>query len=357
MDIQVNKRYKLIQIVPRMSPKRCGISDHALLLAEALKDKYDIDTVFITSIMYTGEHIGFPVVCCSMDKMTNVFEKNDTKILVHLSGYGYDANGVPDGLYRVMRQIFQKYRVEFAVYYHELFYRDWTPWRKSYWMSFRQRLAVNKIGAICKLKITSTNLYAEYIRRHSSSSDHVYVLPVFSTIGNTGDSIQNNQRENSLVIFGLEPSRRRAYRMLNKNEDTIERLRIKYIYDIGCGDVSSEWKGKYAKKIIRMGVLEKNDISKILQRVWFGYVPCDPVCAAKSSVMAAYCSNGVIPIFARPYKGIIDGLLSNAHTVSLSDNCIIDIEKLEAMSKSVKRWYDEHSIGKHACLYNRWIRE
>lgn len=74
----MNKRCNLIQVLPRITPKECGISDHAILLAEVLREKHNIDTIFITSFLRHGDGINFPVICCSIEKLPEICAKNFT---------------------------------------------------------------------------------------------------------------------------------------------------------------------------------------------------------------------------------------------------------------------------------------
>ena len=89
----------LIQVVPRLQPGRCGVTDHVIPLAEELKAAFGIDTAFVVLNSEERCELQFQVVYCKPDRLlASSLELSGNKpgaMLVHVSGYGYSADGAP----------------------------------------------------------------------------------------------------------------------------------------------------------------------------------------------------------------------------------------------------------------------
>jgi hypothetical protein len=115
---------KLIQVVPRLLPARCGVSDHALALASELKGSYGIDSAFIVLNSDERCDVTYPVLYRSPDQLlgdcVSLSGNRSAAILVHLSGYGYSADGAPALLAGALENLKADGRFQIAVFFHEL---------------------------------------------------------------------------------------------------------------------------------------------------------------------------------------------------------------------------------------------
>src|SRR4051794_1008126 len=136
----------LIQVVPRLTPGRCGISDPAILLAGELRHAFDIESTFVVLNSNVGCSLSFPVFHCTPAQLPRtcdfLTESSRGSILVHLSGYGYSPDGAPTLLADALAEV-RDGSFPIAVYFHELFATG-MPWRSAFWYSRRQRKAVRR---------------------------------------------------------------------------------------------------------------------------------------------------------------------------------------------------------------------
>ena len=54
----------LIQVVPRLKPARCGVSDQAIMLAQELKAAFGIDTAFVVLNSNEACSLPYSVIHC-----------------------------------------------------------------------------------------------------------------------------------------------------------------------------------------------------------------------------------------------------------------------------------------------------
>jgi hypothetical protein len=79
----------------------------------------------------------------------------------------------------------------------------------------------------------------------------------------------------------------------------------------------------------------------------FGLVDYDADRLAKSTIFAAYCAHGVIPICLSDRAGEEDGLHPGSNYLKLTlevDLRSIAADHLDALQAAAVRWYDDHSL-------------
>ncbi len=362
MNPQLNKvaNLRLIQVVPRLQPTCCGVSDHAIALALELRTNCGIDSAFV--VLNSDERCDVPysVVHCSPDRLLNtcisLSENQAAAILVHLSGYGYSADGAPTLLADALGSVKADGRFRVAVFFHELFATG-MPWRSAFWYSRRQKKAVRRIAEACDLLVTSTCKYVEWLHRETSpqSASPIQHLPIFSQVGEAQQYIPLADRDPVMAVFGLGATRQNAYRELSALGTMIEQLGIQEILDIGPEfEPRSEVHGIPVR---RMGVLAAMEIATQFSRTTFGLLSYPHMPLAKSGVFAGYCAHGVIPVIGRHFPGQVDGLEDGVHVLSPRTATVVQASGLEACSIAAWRWYSGHRLQDHADLYARWMGE
>ena len=114
---------RLIQVVPRLQPTRCGVSDHAIALASELRTSYGIDSAFV--VLNSDERCDLPysITHCAPHQLLNAcvaFSGSQAAaILVHLSGYGYSADGAPTLLAEALESVRADARFRVAVFFQD----------------------------------------------------------------------------------------------------------------------------------------------------------------------------------------------------------------------------------------------
>src|SRR5208337_2740420 len=210
---------RLIQVVPQLQPSRCGVSDHAIALASELRTEYGIDTAFIVLNSDEPSDVPYSVIRRSPDQLLNtcisLSKDQSAAILVHLSGYGYSADGAPTLLAEALRSVRADGRFRIAVFFHELFATG-MPWRSAFWYTQRQKRAVRRIAEACDLLVTNTRSYVDWLHRETTpqSASPIQYMPVFSQVGEAQQPVSLDERDPVMAVFGLGGTRQNAYREL-----------------------------------------------------------------------------------------------------------------------------------------------
>jgi hypothetical protein len=350
----------LIQVVPRLQPGRCGVTDHVIPLAEELKAAFGIDTAFVVLNSEERCELEFPAAYCRPDRLLasslELSGKEPCAMLVHVSGYGYSANGAPTLLAEALNEVSNSGRFSIAAYFHELF-ASGPPWKSAFWHEPRQKSAVREIAKLCELLVTNIELNARWLESETRRKPGVAIqlLPVLSTIGETQNRTPVAERAPKMAIFGLAATRRKAYRELSELAGLLHTLGVEEFVDIGadCG-VSSEVSGI---PVDRMGELPATEVAALLTRAKHGFLSYSPLYLAKSSIFAAYCAQGAVPVIATPFDGQIDGLSDGVHVLSPKTAQGSLASGLDRCSMEARAWYDKHRIRVHAATYAQWLNQ
>jgi hypothetical protein len=348
----------LIQVVPKLQPGRCGVSDHAISLAGELDAGFGIGTAFVALSPSAPGDLPFPVTNCTADGLLDACMALNAgqrgMMLVHLSGYGYSPDGIPARLAAALNDVKAGGRFKVAVYFHELFAVG-PPWRSAFWHSHRQQAAVREIARLCDLAVTNTGRHAAWLKQQlgPSSADLLKVLPVFSTVGEARELAPFARRDPVLSVFGLPGTRLKAYHQLRALGKMLEDLGIRQIIDIGPAcEPPSHLHGIAVK---RLGELSTADLGCMLSACMFGFVPHPSFCLAKSSVFAACCAHGAIPVVPESFHGEVDGLGDGVHVVSPATAARAKKSGWEHCSLAAWRWYCDHRLRVHAETYWQWL--
>lgn len=348
----------LIQVLPQLKPTRCGVSDQAVLLAERLRSTFRIESAFIVLNSEERCSVAYPVIYCKpaqlLDSCLSLSGKLPAALLVHVSGYGYSADGAPRLLGEALARVKSDGRFQIGAYFHELFATG-KPWESAFWYSRLQKKAAYGIAESCDLLVTNTSYHANWLTRETTkrSGAPVQLLPVFSAAGEAQSPIPASQRKPTMVVFGLPASRLRAYSKLASIAGILGKLGINEIVDIGAeAAVPSALNGVPVRPRGALGVAELGDE---FSQAKFGFLPHDAMYLAKSSIFAAYCAQGTIPVIATSFEGEVDGLTDGVHLLSPKTADEARASGLDGCSGAAWRWYSEHRIQAHAATYAGWM--
>ena len=346
----------LIQIVPRLTPARCGVSDYAISVARELETAFGIGTAF--AILNSNERcdVPYPSVHCAQSKLLetclSLSAGRPGVLLIHLSGYGYSADGAPTLLADALAKVRESGKFRSAVYFHELFATG-MPWRSAFWYSTRQRKALRKIAEECDLLVTNCQHHADWLERKGRQATPVQVLPVCSGVGEAREITPMKLRKPMMAVFGLAGTRQRAYKSLASLGQMLHILGVEEIVDVGPEfDAPRDLRGI---PVSRKGVLAADDIAGLFSHAMFGFASYPSHCLAKSGVFASYCAYGAIPVLAEPFSGEGDGLKDGVHLVSPQTATSARALGFEKCSISAWRWYSEHRLHIHAATYSKML--
>jgi len=348
----------LIQVVPQLKPAACGVTDHALSLAQELEAGYGIDTAFAVLNSTEPCDCRFERVDCKPQQLVEACKSlskgQPGALLVHYSGYGYSANGAPVSLADALRQVRRNGQFRIGVYFHEL-YATGMPWTSAFWYTHRQRQVARRIAGECDLIATNLTRHADWLERKPTrgAMNPIHRLPVFSNVGESVEIAPMSGRRPAMAVFGLPSTRQKSYKRLSRLKRMLNSLGIEEILDIGPGcDAPSSLSGIPVR---RVGVLAAAELGSLLSQSMCGFVPHLPFVVAKSGIFAGLCAHGTIPVLAESFTQDEDGLRDGVHLISPRTTKASLDAGLENCSRAAWNWYLGHRVNVHAATYSRWL--
>jgi hypothetical protein len=340
-------------------PGRCGVSDQAVVLARELNAACGIDSAFVVVNSDERGNVPFASIYSPATKLlescVELAQGRTAAVLLQVSGYGYSPDGAPTILADGLEKLKASGRFRTAAYFHETFAVG-PPWKSAFWYMHRQKQALRRIISRCGLIVTNIMRHAEWLERESRRLGGVAVerMPVFSPAGGADALAPFAQRSAAMVVFGLHLHRELSYRKLAAAGSLLGSLGIQEILDIGpqCNH-PAEVNGVRVK---RMGLLPAEDLPTVFSQARFGFVSHPWYCLAKSSVFAAYCAQGTIPVLTGPFPGKADGLRDGVQVVTPQTVQAVRNSGWDVCSRAAWTWYMTHSVRVHAERYAKWMR-
>jgi len=349
----------LIQVVPRLTPGRCGVSDHALVLARDLKDSFRVGTAFAVLNEDVTSDLPYAKVECTatmlLESCLELTGGRGGSILVHMSGYGYSPDGAPVSLAKALEEIKASGQFRIATYFHEIAASSWLPWKSKFWYSRRQQRALARIAASSGLIITNATQHAEWLGGESRRMGGVQpeMIPVFSTVGETESPVPAARRSEAMMVFGLAGTRSVAYQRIAESSHFIKKLGIKEIYDVGPeGKHPAEVNGIPVR---RLGLLAAEELPAVFSKTRFGLATAEWRYLPRSSVFAGYCAQGVVPVLAGHFGRPVDGLTEGVHVVTPRTVDAAREAGWQGCADAVWNWYQSHRVRVHAERYAKWM--
>ena len=305
---------RIVQIVPRLPPPAEGVGSYALALAGALEGR-SIATRFLAATE-------IPRRADALAAFLEV-ERPDA-VLLHYANYGYQSRGCPvwlvDGL--------ERWRGRLATFFHEV-WASGPPWRSSFWLlPVQRRLAARLVRRSASLA-TSLEIYRGLLGTRS-----VEVMPVFSTVGEPAGILPLSERARRIVVFGGEGVRRRAWGpFLPSLAAAVRSLQAEEVCDVGAPvEVPASIRGA---PVQRLGPLSGEEVSALLLGSIAGFLAYPPDFLPKSTIFAAYCSHGVLPICAWDRDGA-------------APPCWRGSGDPQEVATAAREWYAGHSLERQA---------
>ncbi|MBD2503647.1 glycosyltransferase family 1 protein [Anabaena azotica] len=350
--------HQIIFIVPRLPPAVDGVGDYALNLAKQLRQDFGIVINFVVGDPnWSGEASveGFAVkqvADCSRAALSELLPSNQhpTTVLLHYVGYGYARRGCPvwlvEGL-EYWRKAVTKGQL--VTMFHEL-YAFGSIWTSQFWTSPVQRNLAARLVRLSDRCLTNKQGYADIINKLGQGKHStIPALPVFSNIGEPKHITSLLERSRSLVVFGSPGSRSRVY--LNSQlalQRTCLELEIDEILDIGP-PLDYKIDAVNAIPVVCMGVKSAQEISNLLLNSLVGFFNYHTQYLAKSTIFAAYCAHGLLPI-GMSYKGQdVDGLEAGKH-YWLADKYLqtMNLSTGQIVADNAYAWYQKHQLSVQA---------
>lgn len=352
---------RIVQIVPRLASVADGVADYARVLAWELHVAHGIDSVFLSGDpgdAGVGTQMRWPAVAAPrrttsvlQDCLTRLHGSRGNITVVHYANYGYACRGCPAwlvaGLERWKASAAQN---RLLAVFHEL-YAFGPPWRSSFWLSPVQRALARRVAETADAAMTSLPSYGERLRSWGVAADRLWMHGIFSTVGEIPSPAPLSRRQRRLVVFGSAGVRTRLYRSGAASlREWAARLEIEELVDIGP-PVNGHG-ARAGAKPRSMGVLAAAEVSELLRDSYAGAIAYPPGYLGKSTIFAAYCAHGLLPLV---YSG---GRTEEEEIRPAQHYLLMDALPPAAISGSAQGiaarahdWYMGHSVARAA----RWL--
>jgi len=294
----------IVQLVPWLPPALEGVGSYAAALGRALAElgigsRYLVGDPGWGSGELAGERVRERRAAALARQLA---ASGAATVLVHYVNYGYQRRGCPSWVVGGLR----RWRAgahgrRLVTYFHEVFATG-PPWRSSFWLSPLQRRLAMRLLRASDGAATSLALYGRMLARLRPAAD-VWVTPVFSTVGEPAAvPPPAERRPRAMLVFGGAGNRRRAYGELRPALAAACRaLDIAEVLDLGppLAGLPERLDGVPVKPL---GTLPAAAASAVLLRSYAGFLGYPAAFLPKSTVFAAYCAHGLVPVCAWPLR-------------------------------------------------------
>lgn len=350
------------QIVPRAPGDAGGVGDFARQLATHLRDLHGVATTFLSAAPTESAHTteGFAV----LSPLRNVFYRIDPSLdlLLHYVNYGYDRRGIPFWLPALLAKRQKAGRSRLVTVFHELYAAG--SWRQSaFWLRPLQKHLVRAIAKLSSRSIVTNETHRAQLQRLVPETE-IIVQPVPSNFG------EPNISENELaardphrwVICGGNELLKRSLTSLLQNVSLIpQACAPRELYVVG-GVEQREIRALLARFPDRqthyLPDVESAAAAEILSScafAWLDYFhdPSVPMATIlKSTVFAAYCAHGVIPVFPHGGSPIHLGQesLSGPYFLNGGETNLPSESERAAVAYRLHSFYQQHASARKLAL-------
>lgn len=353
----------LIQLVPHLPPPDEGVGHYALALSAQLRERLGIAARFVVgdpawpgAVEQPGGGSAVKVPARRAEALPALL--GGSAVLLHYAGYGYQPRGCPAWLVEGLLQWQQSGDGggdggrRLITIFHEV-YASGPPWRSSFWTSPRQRRLAADLARRSESIVTSLDLYSRMLRPWAGGRA-VTVLPVFSTVGEPAAVPPFAERAPRLAVFGGAGVRGRAYRrFLPALTAACAALGIEEVVDVGSqigSRIAQPLESVGGIPVRRLGVLPPEEVSSLLLGSRAGFVAYPPAFLPKSTIFAAYCAHGVLPVCAWHR-----GAGRETEPGLFWDPASPLPENPGAIAEAARSWYMDHSLPRQAATWRELL--
>ena len=293
---------RLAHVVPHLPPEIDGVGGYAAALARGLAGSGVTSRFLVAAPGWAGDGrgAGTPIGERSAPHLLRLLAAGGADaLLVHYANYGYQRRGCPCWLVEAAcRWRAARPSRRLVTFFHEV-YASGPPWRSSFWLSPVQRRLAARLLRASDGAATSLGLYGRMLARWGPRQQ-VRVMPVFSAVGEPEATPALAARPRRLLVFGGPGNRRRAYgERRGSLALACAALAIEEIVDLGppIELLPARVEGVPVRAL---GTRSEEEVGQVLLGSYAGFLSYPPSFLAKSTVFAAYCAHGMLPVCAWP---------------------------------------------------------
>ncbi len=308
----------LTQLVPLLPPALSGIGDYATLLARELLAYHGVGTRFVVGApgwkpdAHTDASFPATPVAAHTARALGAALSGAGTVLLHYVGYGYATRGCPfwlmDGLERWRRAGSGR---RLVVIFHEV-YASGPPWSSAFWTSpFQRRLAARLARLADARRITTTISLRELrstLRRSEKNRYPTTVAPVFSNLGEPAHLSPPAARERQVIVFGSRHWRESAYAHPAALVAFCRAHGVGRVVDVGAPLARNVARLPGGIEVRAAGVLAAAEAGALFARSLAGYFHYPTLHLGKSTIFAAYCAHGLVPVTYPANRAPADGV-------------------------------------------------
>jgi hypothetical protein len=210
----------LCLLTPRLPPKIDGVGDYSFRLWKSWPDPSEQWKFLVLESADESRNAlrGAPVRAVHKSKSSLQQElKDEGKLLLQYSLYGYDRNGAPEWLIAALTEWkAQNPQSKLAIMFHET-WATGKPWQKAFWQTSSQKRCLKQLLQLADVAVTSNEANKRDLDSLNITTE-VSLIPLGPSFDVSAGDGKNWQQ---LLIFGQQGTRLRS---LERHEDLIKAL-------------------------------------------------------------------------------------------------------------------------------------
>jgi hypothetical protein len=351
----------IVQIVPRLPPYTDGVGDYSLKLAEQLLKDQQISThflVFQLGIEVPSTIAGFPVTALAehnSQALLSALPPDILAIVLQYSNYPYLQGKLdaPFWLAKSLKVARERQGLKLVVMFHEL---PMLKWKQINILNPIQSIASRHLARTADKILTNSANFQKVLSGWLHQD--VPCLPNFSTIGEPEVILPLSKREKQIIIFGSSDRQRVYQNHLPTLLETCLILGIQAIYDVGKPlnlAESYDFKGLH---LVEMGFQPAEVVSQLFANSLFCCLDYSrfPGNLGKSTVFAACCAHGTVPLVCQYNPSEANGLEMNQHYLVLDPLVqAFNLSQLQTIADHANQWYNTHNLKRIAQVFTKCI--
>lgn len=334
-------------VVQLLAPGTGGVRDYA----EGLSRHWQAAGVTDHLLPFSQEDARQQPLATRLKQLSEA-DKRPCTLLLHYSGYGFQARGVCFWLLpqldHARRCLGSNLRV--VTVFHELF-ASGPPWGSAFWLSGVQAWIAAAIARRSDALWTNTELHRRWLADRVGRNVPVCMQPVFSNVGEPDLVPAADQRCLQLVAFGAQSTRHRALAWLPRHAMRLRQHGVTEVIEVGSGEAYNGTPLRLNHRFV--GRMAAPELQSLLQHSAYGLIDYPPKYLGKSTVFAAYAVHGCVALNTADAGSDTDGLRHGEHFVTLNGAASMPStpQARQRMADAARAWYAGHGSSLQAAAF------